>query len=339
MRTRARYREYLSTSSCSRSIEPNNEDCCSELNTQSASQSLNRGAFQEILRRWTAFADFIYDPKPRSVRIQEQQAEDWHGLERYREAVEDVHDLSASRWGPDKQYAKVSTVYDNGESIDLTYYADVAGYVPEVAQQGRPTLVASTEKPDIGNGDLSPEWGVDIRLNGGTLTYGPWSDRQRIAVQNAFFPPAYFNTDPTPYLQPGDRRLHAALKIFVDFGETITLRLPTRESSKDWRYDGRDPRVEGARRPYGWLDMALGPNSSFSFVLPMTASSCGFETFLEVHLDSLKIFSSVNYEKFLEAKSCRVRPALYHRSVDAYKAIPSAGILSVASATSLGCEA
>lgn len=290
-----------------RSTKTDGTRLISDLDTHPSSQCLNRSTFQEILRRWASFAEFIYEPKPRSVRLLEQQAADWHGLNRYREAVEDVHDTKVRNSGSDKQYAKVSTVYDNGESIDLTYYADVAGYVPENTSRLAPTLLASTEKPDIGNGDLSPEWGVDIRLNGGTLTYGPWTDRQRIAVQNAFFPPAYFKTEPTAHLQPGDRRLHAALKIFVDFSESLTFRLPTRESSKDWRYDGRDPSVETTRRPYGWLDMALGPDSSFNFVLPMTASSSGFETFMEIHLDSLKIFSSVNYEKFLEAKSCRVR--------------------------------
>ena len=32
---------------------------------------------------------------------------------------------------------------------------------------------------DIGNGDLPPEWGLDLVFRGGTITYGPWADRQR----------------------------------------------------------------------------------------------------------------------------------------------------------------
>lgn len=296
-------------------------------------QSLERTAFQEFVRRWTVFAEYIYTPKPRSVRLLEQQASEWHGLDRYRQAVDNLHGKTSSFTGTDKQYAKVSTIYDNGKSIDLTYYADVAGYVPE---HNAGPVGASVDKPDIGNGDLSPEWGVDIRLNGGQLTYGPWTDRQRVAIQNAFFPPAYFNTESTPYLQPGDRRLHAALKIFVDFSESLTFRLPTRESTKDWKYDGRDPVVETSRRPYGWLDMALGPDSSFTFALPMTAGPEGYETFLEVHLDSLKIFSSVNYEKFVEAKSCRVSLSRSFRKV-IFILVATAGFLSVAAATCLGC--
>jgi hypothetical protein len=237
---------------------------------------------------------------------------EWHGLSRYREAVAGLDDLKLAELHDDKQYGKVSTIYDNGDSIDLTYYADVAGYVPSLPFSFSKGLSSITDLPEIGNGDLSPEWGVDIRLNGGTLTYGPWADRQRTAIQGAFFPPAFFNTEATGKLQPGDRRLHTALKIFLDFSQTTTFRLPTREPSKDWKYDGRDPTVEAARRPYGWLDMALGPDSSVTFVLPMIATSEGYETFLEVHLDSLTIYSSVNYEKFLDAKSCRVsqRPSI-----------------------------
>lgn len=267
--------------------------------------TLQRGAFAEILRKCTTFAELVYNPSSRAERKKKDQAAEWHGLARYREAVENLYSTKAAEVGSDRQYGKVSTVYDNGDSIDLTYYADVAGYVPEGRQ--KPHSFSNLDKPDIGNGDLSPEWGVDIRLNGGTLTYGPWADRQRVAIQNAFFPPAYFDTEITQSLRAGDRRLHTALKIFMDFSQTTTFRLPSREASKDWKYDGKDPVMDTSRRPYGWLDMALGPDSSFTFVLPMIAGATGYETFLEIHLDSLMIYSSVNYEKFLEAKSCRVR--------------------------------
>lgn len=33
-------------------------------------------------------------------------------------------------------------------------------------------------------------------------------------------------------LRPGDQRVHTALKIFVEFSEGTTFRIPTRESSK-----------------------------------------------------------------------------------------------------------
>jgi protein CSF1 len=31
----------------------------------------------------------------------------------------------------------------------------------------------------VGNGDLAPQYGIDIALQGGTARYGPWADRQR----------------------------------------------------------------------------------------------------------------------------------------------------------------
>lgn len=57
--------------------------------------------------------------------------------------------------------------------LELSYYADVAGDVPECSEY------ISVEPIDIGNGDISPEWGFDIIINGGFLRYGPWADRQR----------------------------------------------------------------------------------------------------------------------------------------------------------------
>lgn len=257
------------------------------------------------MHRWPDFAKIIHNPFRGSKKDKQPETE-WHGLARYREAVEGLAEKSKSDERDLRQYGKVSAVYDNGDSIDLTYYADVAGFVPASNASSLRNPFNNIEKPDIGNGDLAPEWGVDIRLNGGTLTYGPWADRQRTELQRAFFPPAFFHSEATRQLNPGDQRLHAALKIYVDFSQPTTFRLPTRETSKDWRYDGHDPTVDTASRPYGWLDMTLGPDSSVSFVLPMLADVRGFETFLEIHLDTLSIFSSVNYEKFLEAKSCRV---------------------------------
>jgi BLTP1 N-terminal region len=39
--------------------------------------------------------------------------------------------------------------------------------------------MAGLETMDVGNGDLAPQWGVDIVIHGGQVNYGPWADRQR----------------------------------------------------------------------------------------------------------------------------------------------------------------
>jgi len=58
--------------------------------------------------------------------------------------------------------------------LDLSYYVDIVGDVPQTSQ------TSSTLEPfDIGNGDVSPEWGVEVVIWGGILRYGPWADRQR----------------------------------------------------------------------------------------------------------------------------------------------------------------
>ena len=59
--------------------------------------------------------------------------------------------------------------------LEVSYYADVVGKVPP-EQQSRRTGLESFE---IGNGDLPPEWGIDIVVRGGFFRYGPWADRQR----------------------------------------------------------------------------------------------------------------------------------------------------------------
>jgi hypothetical protein len=60
--------------------------------------------------------------------------------------------------------------------LDLSYYADVVGDVPPKEDQIRSMDLGTL---DIGNGDLSPEWGIDMVIRGGVLRYGPWADRQR----------------------------------------------------------------------------------------------------------------------------------------------------------------
>ena len=38
------------------------------------------------------------------------------------------------------------------------------------------------ESNGIGNGDLAPEWTVELEVEGGVINYGPWADRQRFVL-------------------------------------------------------------------------------------------------------------------------------------------------------------
>ena len=77
--------------------------------------------------------------------------------------------------GPDSakcEYAIQRRILE-APTLELSYYADAVGLVP--AKQ-RPV---ENEGCDVGNGDVSPEWGFDLVVHGGVLRYGPWADRQR----------------------------------------------------------------------------------------------------------------------------------------------------------------
>ncbi|CAI2166467.1 8487_t:CDS:10 [Funneliformis geosporum] len=175
------------------------------------------------------------------------------------------------------EYAKVSTIL-TCPLLEMTYYADVVGKVPR-----NPIPITDSEEIDIGNGDLSPEWGVDLVFTGVQLDYGPWADRQRCILQNFFSPPVYRNGEQTKKLSPGQDRLHTSLKILIQFKGQVTLRIPLKEASKDWKYSNSEGRIDeslGNNRPYGWLEMIL---------------------------ENVVIQSSVNFSHLLTTKQCKLK--------------------------------
>lgn len=75
------------------------------------------------------------------------------------------------------EYAKETKVLE-APFLDLLYYADSVGEVPQ-SPANEEIPLPTADPLDIGNGDLPPEWGIDIAVRGGVLRYGPWTDRQR----------------------------------------------------------------------------------------------------------------------------------------------------------------
>jgi hypothetical protein len=119
----------------------------------------------------------------------------------------------------------------------------ISGLVPFVHGASVPQ-----ESDEFGNVDTPPEYGIDIVIHGGDVAYGPWADRQRLvllaslaesvsdALQKAFAPSIFFDSEPKARLQPGETRIHTALVLNIFLSEATTLRIPTREPSKvrDW---------------------------------------------------------------------------------------------------------
>ncbi|KAI0958666.1 hypothetical protein AcV7_004416 [Taiwanofungus camphoratus] len=194
-------------------------------------------------------------------------------------------------------------------TLELLYYADVVGVVPSDVQQ--PPLGEGLDPFDIGNGDLPPEWGIDIVVRGGFLRYGPWADRQRVGLQHAFFPQVFHNAECAPRLKPGDMRMWTGLKVFIELRDGVTLHIPFRESSKNWQWDGA---VEVPNRPRkrepASIHVRAGDSSTISYIMPMIAGPVGYEPILEVHLDTVTVTSSLNDIRLVTAESCRVRSHL-----------------------------
>ncbi|KAI0645908.1 hypothetical protein C8Q79DRAFT_910949 [Trametes meyenii] len=194
--------------------------------------------------------------------------------------------------------------------LEVLYYADVVGVVPPLAA-GQEAADESMDPFDIGNGDLPPEWGVDLVVRGGFIRYGPWADRQRVVLQHAFFPPTFNNAQPTPRLKPGDMRMWTGMKIFVELRDGVTLQLPFREPSKNWQWDGKvDVKDRPRKREAASIHVRAGDNSTISYIVPMVATAKGYISALEVHLDTVTVTSSLNDIRLLTAETCRIRSSL-----------------------------
>jgi len=241
----------------------------------------------------------------------------WHGLMRYL----DDNDEGSNEW-QDVEYAKASTLVDV-EQVDMRFYWDIPGKVPEIAaDMNRPP----DGEEDHMNGSQPPAYGLDFAIHGGFIIYGPWADRQRVNLQNVFFPAACMNAVPAKPLKPGADRVSTIFKIFISIEKDVTLRIPTRESSKDGKWHGRANRhkaddeqeVSGGKgkhgrkqkhgrrrkgkksppadaRPYAWLDVKVKADSTVNYVMDMFSRTDGYRNNLDLDVKGTEITSSVNH--------------------------------------------
>ncbi|CAM1511249.1 Fc.00g087620.m01.CDS01 [Cosmosporella sp. VM-42] len=232
----------------------------------------------------------------------------WQGLTRY---LDDRDQDDRARWAA-VEYAAVSTVLDSPEAT-LTVYWDAVGTVPE---RHRPRRDAN---PPVNiNGEEPPAWGMNLSVNGGTMNYGPWADRQRADLQRYFFPGLCKDATPAQPLRPGSWRVPTQFKLYVELDDTVTLRVPIREESKNWRWRGKEPHMRHQKpptkrkqrtrakkngkaeaaplRPSGWLEVKVPSNSTVTFNMDMVANSAGYNTNLNIDLPSTELWSSVNHD-------------------------------------------
>lgn len=285
-----------------------------------------RRRFRDV---WTSFRDFVpyhrgsveslNHPRPKSGGGEKPSDDSagvfgqnrWLGLTRYLDDDDDL--IEQERWKA-IEYGAFPTIVDSPE-VSMSIYWDVPGPVPHPESTRNPPPGFET---DI-NGDAPPDWGIELKIRGGTISYGPWADRQRADLQAVFFPTIYKDAIPATKLQPGQPRISTVLKVVLEIEEQTTLRVPTREDSKDWKWKGRtvtsnaaDARLKKTKdhaktkkgmkgshspevRPFGWLDIKVMPDSTVSFIMDLVARSSGYRNQVHLDLKGVEMSSSVNH--------------------------------------------
>ena len=245
----------------------------------------------------------LYDREAEQSRV-------WHGLDRYLDEMEhEGHEAWAQ-----VDYARFSTILDC-PAIHLNFYWDTPG--PHTTEPLGNLLEPSASEVR----DLSPPaYGMDLTVKGGDVNYGPWADRLRLEVQSAFFPNPYHNASPAEPLGVGSERQYTIMTINVRIEDDVTLRVPTREQSKDWQWRGRAHAVREAAiqrkhrqrrhfrfrrshktthgpeiRPFGWMSFTVGTNSTVCYNMGMIAGPDGYRNSLNLDLHDTRALSSVNH--------------------------------------------
>ncbi|KAI7958115.1 hypothetical protein MJO29_006332 [Puccinia striiformis f. sp. tritici] len=194
------------------------------------------------------------------------------------------------------EYAKVTTILV-ARIMNFRYYLDSPGKVPADPLTVHHLSTSLSVDPEDG---LPPEYGMDIKLVDGSITYGPWADRQRTVIHKAIFPPQRFDNVATPQsFGPGDQRAHTELLVKIAL-ENCQLRVPIRESSHDWQWLGAATVKNEAPniRPYGWLDLSFGPSSEIILTQGQIPQQEGYEMVLQLRLMDLTARTSVNDKVF-----------------------------------------
>lgn len=262
----------------------------SQLNHKSSTIRLNR---QRQYQYWHKFhqaskkAVRLLRPKKRQAEIKlEEASKEWRGLRRYID--NEPRSPNNIHLNTEEEYAKYSLILDSALTRFI-YYFDSLGNFP---QEGDPLTYAT------------PEYGVDIELAVATIHYGPWADKQRVPLQQMFFPPLSRDSSPTPTPQPGMKRQYDGFKVVVSVKDELIFRIPIREASKDKEIvrshlqsdSGAMPTTKIARS-FGWLELKMAAKSSVCSYTSFTSNrENGWANKLSLYLLQPELRSSVNHD-------------------------------------------
>ena len=238
----------------------------------------------------------------------------WLGLSRYLDDNDDDGLFEQERWKA-VEYGEFQTILDS-PSVAVSFFWDMPGLVIKASQEH--IEYRKGFENDI-NGTKPPDWGMNLRVGGGTIHYGPWADRQRTDLQTYFFPTTYSNASPAKPLRPGKDRVATIFTIHIEVEQQTTLRVLTREESKDWRWKGnsmtadefstkkqtkKNPTkfkktekstIKQEIRPPAWLDVTVSQDTCITYTLDMVASASGYGNKLRLDLRSPEMSTSVNH--------------------------------------------
>ncbi|CAI4210634.1 unnamed protein product [Parascedosporium putredinis] len=150
----------------------------------------------------------------------------------------------------------------------MVFFWDVPA---KVTQQSR-------QSDDI-NGDEPPAWAIHLSIQGGTVNYGPWADRQRAELQRFFLPSACKDAVPAERLKVGDYRVATKFNLYVELDKEVTIRVPTREPSKNWRFKGKVPHLVD--------DWTTGPPPDYLVFTP-------FKYNMNLDFKNIQVFFNIN---------------------------------------------
>ncbi|KAK5998303.1 Elongation factor 2 [Cladobotryum mycophilum] len=231
----------------------------------------------------------------------------WQGLSRY---LDDQDLDDKARWSS-VEYAAVETILDSPEAHFKMYWDAVTRVTRDAHRQREldPSMNI--------NGSEPPAWGIKFSLKGGTMNYGPWADRQRADLQRVFVPSLSKDAKLAKPIPVGEWRVATQMDISIELEDTVTLRIPIKEESKNWRWRGKEPQMKPETapnkrkqrnrskkskgetiqlRPAGWLEIKISPNASITYCMDMVTSSTGFKNQLSVDLPGTELWSSVNHD-------------------------------------------
>ncbi|KAI4195048.1 MAG: hypothetical protein LQ350_007430 [Teloschistes chrysophthalmus] len=256
---------------------------------------------------------------PSTKGLQLPGQDHWIGLTRYLDDEEHLT-MEQERWRS-IEYGRHQVIVDSPK-VAMSLHWDIPGLISECKE-----CEATGEDIEDINGSKPPDWSVELYVHGGLISYGPWADRLRTDLQPMFFPNSYQDAVPAKRLSIGQPRLSTTFKLNVIIEQMTTLMIPIREPSKDWRW--KDDHSTGSNtqnekktqkghrkkkekekvttlpsgRPYGWLDVAIQPDSTISFVMDLVARQNGYRNLLTLDIRGPKTSSSVNHGVLLRAQT------------------------------------